>query len=562
MASNLEAPTTNSPSVSCQSFLPVCLTGTEAEGLVSPPWSVDSPEQCEEHGESLSTFCLDDLEPLCKECAAVSHAGHRVYLLTEAATDCKEELKTSVNGLKTKMTHFEEVTQTCEHASRHNQAEAKFIEEQMKKEFESLHQFLREEEAARLLALREEKEEKKREGENQIDKMNQVIKSLEEKIQLVEEELDAGGDGVKFLECYKDTINSKEPQKVCRPLIDVAKHLGNLPYAVWEKMKHITPYTPVTLDPRTASHTLRVSTGLNSIHIIPGSSQGLDHSLDVAVPAPANPERFHPYSCILAREGFDSGVHCWDIEVGDTDNWTVGVAAQSLSRRTEFEAFPEAGLWCISLRDGEYQALTTPSEALNLENSHRLSRVHVTLDWDEGTLEFMNADTETRLFTFRHCFTEKVYPYFESISLGGCLTVLAQRVKVSVESDFVSVEDTTLTEEDQVTKSNSCTEGDVNTAMTNSNSKMSEFMHLTEDNNSICSLREKKTPPQRRASKDQLIKRKPTGTEKAKDNRSAVKKQSSKPRFSVTYHVSLNRALKKALINTESGNHKQIHESC
>lgn len=70
----------------------------------------------------------------------------------------------------------------------------------MKKEFESLHQFLREEEAARLLALREEQEGKKRESKEQIDTMNQVIQSLEEKIQLAEEELNEEGDGVQFLE--------------------------------------------------------------------------------------------------------------------------------------------------------------------------------------------------------------------------------------------------------------------------------------------------------------------------------------------------------------------------
>ncbi|XP_070787070.1 E3 ubiquitin-protein ligase TRIM35-like [Enoplosus armatus] len=281
----------------------------EAEGLASPPWSADSPERCEEHEESLSMFCLDDLEPLCKQCAAVSHAGHRVYLLTEAATDCKEELRASLNGLKRKMIQFEKVTQSCEHASRHNQAEAKLTEEHMKKEFESLHRSLREEEAARLLALREKEEEKKREAEERRDRMNQVIKSLEEKIQLIEEELDAGGDGVD------SWTDSREPQRVCRPLIDVAKHVGNLQYAVWEKMKHIAPYTPVTLDPRTAGQSLRVSRGLNSVHITPGPSQGLEQSLDAAVPFPANAERFHPYSCILAREGFDSGVHCWEIEV-------------------------------------------------------------------------------------------------------------------------------------------------------------------------------------------------------------------------------------------------------
>lgn len=216
------------------------------------------------------------------------------------------------------------------------------------------------------------------------------------------------------------------------------------------------------------------------------------------------------------------------------------MAAQSVSRRAEFEVCPEAGLWCISLQDGEYRALTTPSQALNLDNSHHLIRVRVRLDWEEGTLEFMNIDTDTHLFTFRHCFTEKVYPYFESISSCGGLALLAQRVNISVGAGYVPVEDT-ITEEDQAMKGES----------TNDNSKMSECGHLTEDKNSaICSLREeKKTKPQRCTTKDQLIKMKPAGKEKTKD-----RKQSSKPRFSVTYHVSLNRALN--IINNESGNHK------
>lgn len=83
------APDVSLPTMSCQSFHPFSFTGAEAGGLASPPCSASSPEHCEEHGESLSVFCLDDLEPVCKQCAAVSHAGHRVYLLTEAADDCK-----------------------------------------------------------------------------------------------------------------------------------------------------------------------------------------------------------------------------------------------------------------------------------------------------------------------------------------------------------------------------------------------------------------------------------------------------------------------------------------
>lgn len=59
---------------------------------------------------------------------------------------------------------------------------------------------MREEEEGRIAELRKEEEERRREAEERVDRLNQVIKSLEEKIQLAEEELDAGGDGAEFLQ--------------------------------------------------------------------------------------------------------------------------------------------------------------------------------------------------------------------------------------------------------------------------------------------------------------------------------------------------------------------------
>lgn len=200
------------------------------------------------------------------------------------------------------------------------------------------------------------------------------------------------------------------------------------------------------------------------------------------------------------------------------------MAAQSVSRKAEFEACPEAGLWCISLQEGEYLALTATTRTLK---SPHLSRVRVMLDWDEGTLEFMNADTDMNLFTFRHRFTEKVYPYFESISSCGGFAVLAQRVKVSMGSDDVPVEDTDIAEEDQGMKRESSTEGDINAELTNSNGKMSECEHLTEDKNLLmCSMREKKkTKRQRCTTKDQLNKTKPAEKEKTKDDKPVFNKK-------------------------------------
>lgn len=76
-----------------------------------------------------------------------------------------------------------------------NQAEQ--TEAHIKKEFEHLQQFLRDEEAARITALREEEEQKRKELEEQIMKINSQLSSLVERMKTAEEELES--NNISFL---------------------------------------------------------------------------------------------------------------------------------------------------------------------------------------------------------------------------------------------------------------------------------------------------------------------------------------------------------------------------
>ncbi|XP_036413717.1 tripartite motif-containing protein 35-like [Colossoma macropomum] len=385
---------------------------------------------CGHHNRTLSLFCLDDLVPVCCVCGeSHTHDGHRVYPIEEAVHDCKGELERSVNMLQKRACKCELINNTCQSAFEHNQCQAQQTERQIKEEFEKLHQFLREEEESRITSLREEEEAKKKKAKERSERVEEIIEFISDTIRAVEKVMDA--DDVDFREKYEGTIKrvwecQKRPKKIFRTLIDVPKHVGNLRFKVWEKMLETAPYFPVTLDPNSASTSFSVSPDLNQVQYKERQQLSL----------PSIPERFSPYACVLGTEDTtysqQSWPYSWVVEVGESSNWTLGVAAVSVKRGEMYEACPEEGLWTISLRDDEYHAMTSPCERLEL-NGHRPRRIRVCVDWKGGHVSFVDPDSETHLYTFSHTFSEALLPYFESICPTRPLVLLPQSVSVVIE---------------------------------------------------------------------------------------------------------------------------------
>src|SRR4029434_9386706 len=156
---------------------------------------------------------------------------------------------------------------------------------------------------------------------------------------------------------------------------------------------------PVTLDPNTAHPWLILSEDLTSMRR--GDEQQI----------PDNPERFDEYVSVLGSEGFNSGTHCWDVEVGENTWWAVGVMTESHQRKGE--CYSMSGWWCVYYIDGEYGADSTPQPLTLLTVKQKLQRIRVQLDWDRGKLSFSDPDNNTLLHTLTHTFTERVFPYFD-----------------------------------------------------------------------------------------------------------------------------------------------------
>ncbi|XP_038570535.1 E3 ubiquitin-protein ligase TRIM39-like [Micropterus salmoides] len=167
------------------------------------------------------------------------------------------------------------------------------------------------------------------------------------------------------------------------------------------KIRRVQEYAvDITLDPSTAHPRIILSEDGKQVQCG-----------DCHQPVPDNPERYDRVVCVLARQGFSTGRHYWEVEVGGKTDWDLGVASRSVNRKGKITVSPAHGYWFLSLRDKtDYAFRTLPSTILTV--NPRPSRVGIYVDCDKGVLTFYNVEARMLIYTFTDTFTDTIHPFF------------------------------------------------------------------------------------------------------------------------------------------------------
>ncbi|KAI4897836.1 hypothetical protein NFI96_027482 [Prochilodus magdalenae] len=256
------------------------------------------------------------------------------------------------------------------------------------------------------------------------EELRNALKPLQEQLKMFQDFKVNWDQTAEHVKAYKATMKRtkctlQEPEKLSGMLLNVAKHLVNLKFTVWEKMQKIIQFSPLTLDPNTAHSKLILSDDLTSVRVC-----------DEKQSLPENPERFNAYPFVLGFEGFSSGTQCWEVEVGDSPAWDLGVIIKSDQRNREI--FSNSGVWSMWYYGGKYGACSSPQPSHVLSMPKKLQRIRVQLDWDRGKLTFSDPLSNTHLHTFTHQFTEKVFPFIGASLKESTLKIIPAQCSIRV----------------------------------------------------------------------------------------------------------------------------------
>ncbi|XP_069491029.1 E3 ubiquitin-protein ligase TRIM39-like [Ambystoma mexicanum] len=404
----------------------------QEENMEHVPSPIPQEENmCLEHEQKQKLFCGDDRIPICVVCReSGDHRTHKVRPISEAAQEHKDKLYSYNERLKKELKDLQEWVE--EETRKASELKGNIMNQREKiiGTFEYLKQFLEQEKQQLLSRLEKEQEEnlmkiqeKLIQLEEQQSTHRDLITELERKCH--EQDLELLKDvksilgrcaRVKPLKPKEDGSGTETTLLRARRHAHLREKIAELKETFPAEMEwgYLKSYErEVTLDPCTAHPELIVSEDGRSVR------RG-----EEAQDLPDTPQRFTHHCIVLGSEGLSSGRDFWEVEVGGSTIWFLGVCDESLPRKEMLPLSPEGGFWAVQLMNGKYWARTSPAWTL-LSPQAPPRALGFFLDYEAGRFSVYDSQDRSLLFTFSGAsFPHALRPFFETWSSEEGLRIL------------------------------------------------------------------------------------------------------------------------------------------
>ncbi|XP_073479470.1 E3 ubiquitin-protein ligase TRIM39-like [Aquarana catesbeiana] len=414
--------------------------------LCDPTLSMES-RKCSVHKEVLKYFCTKDNACICVSCSlAGEHRGHQVETLDEASEKKKETLRNVLSYLLTKREETEEIIQSLQEHRRKVEEEAAGDTERVTALFRDLRRRLEdlEKRILRNISRRAERISISiRDLERKKEELSRKLRHIEELCNMTDpltvlQESDTGDLCDTEVEDNEDSDTGDLCDTEDEDNEDIERHeellhdgggldvAGVLHKGLSDIITEVNVYfyiqgaADILLDGNTANNDLQISDDRKTVSV-----------LDIEQNYPETPERFQDLSCqVLSSQSFSSGRHYWDVDVGGSESWRVGMCYPSIERRgRESWIGDNKKSWGLDRDDGDdnnQYSVIHDSKVIPLPTNPSSNRVRIYLDYEAGRISFYDlCDPIRHLHTFTTTFTE---PLHAGLGVwGGCIKICGGR---------------------------------------------------------------------------------------------------------------------------------------
>ncbi|XP_078739339.1 E3 ubiquitin/ISG15 ligase TRIM25-like [Lampetra fluviatilis] len=377
--------------------------------ILVDPGTNPEERKCKKHRKKIKFYCRQDKSLVCTTCTiAGDHKGHDVATLEDEHKTREKQVGEETRAVEEKRREAEESIKQMEAAHRDVQGSMTGVRQRIKVEFARMRAALDEDEKAALARASKKQRELLTQIEKNIAHYKREIGELQAAAARLEG-LAQERDSLAFLQGHlEETCRIGRPREA-PPSAPNQEDIASLKGTEGTVAKLLYRRSP-TLDTNSANNQLQISSDLRTM-MWTGDSQG----------RPDHPHRFDCCAQALCCESFSSGLHYWEVDVGDARWWRVGVAYGTIPRKGSGEAQQLGGSdasWCLEKCNNNLSVVHGGVKtALSVKGAPSPRRIGLHLHLEGELLAFYRADSMEVIHEVRRRFLQPLYP----VMWMGCL---------------------------------------------------------------------------------------------------------------------------------------------